>query len=74
MKSMFAYLCLGSNDLERSARFYDAATPTVTNSPWSAGVSPPALASETHSFRRFPRSLQRKDSRGWPYPLALAYQ
>lgn len=22
---MFAYLCLGSNDLERSARFYDAA-------------------------------------------------
>lgn len=24
MRSMFAYLCLGSNDLERSARFYDA--------------------------------------------------
>ena len=24
MKSMFAYICLGSNDLERSARFYDA--------------------------------------------------
>ena len=24
MKSMFAYLCLGSNDLARSARFYDA--------------------------------------------------
>jgi catechol 2,3-dioxygenase-like lactoylglutathione lyase family enzyme len=24
MKSMFAYVCLGSNDLERSARFYDA--------------------------------------------------
>ena len=25
MKSMFAYLCLGSDDLERSAKFYDAA-------------------------------------------------
>jgi catechol 2,3-dioxygenase-like lactoylglutathione lyase family enzyme len=25
MTSMFAYLCLGSNDLARSARFYDAA-------------------------------------------------
>jgi catechol 2,3-dioxygenase-like lactoylglutathione lyase family enzyme len=24
MKSMFAYICLGSNDLERSAVFYDA--------------------------------------------------
>ena len=24
MSSMFAYMCLGSNDLERSARFYDA--------------------------------------------------
>lgn len=24
MKSMFAYICLGSNNLERSARFYDA--------------------------------------------------
>ena len=24
MKSMFAYICLGSNDLERSAKFYDA--------------------------------------------------
>jgi catechol 2,3-dioxygenase-like lactoylglutathione lyase family enzyme len=24
MKSMFAYVCLGANDLERSARFYDA--------------------------------------------------
>ena len=24
MRSMFAYLCVGSNDLERSAKFYDA--------------------------------------------------
>ena len=24
MNSMFAYVCLGSNDLERSAKFYDA--------------------------------------------------
>jgi catechol 2,3-dioxygenase-like lactoylglutathione lyase family enzyme len=24
MRSLFAYICLGSNDLERSARFYDA--------------------------------------------------
>lgn len=29
MKSMFAYLCLGSNDLERSARFYDATLGTL---------------------------------------------
>src|SRR6188768_3024988 len=25
MQSMFAYVCLGSNDLRRSAKFYDAA-------------------------------------------------
>ena len=25
MSSMFAYICLGSNDLGRSAAFYDAA-------------------------------------------------
>jgi hypothetical protein len=24
MKSMFAYICLGTNDLKRSAKFYDA--------------------------------------------------
>jgi catechol 2,3-dioxygenase-like lactoylglutathione lyase family enzyme len=29
MKSMFAYLCLGSNDLERSAKFYDATLGTL---------------------------------------------
>lgn len=29
MKSMFAYLCLGSDDLERSAKFYDATLGTL---------------------------------------------
>jgi catechol 2,3-dioxygenase-like lactoylglutathione lyase family enzyme len=29
MNSMFAYVCLGSNDLERSARFYDATLGTL---------------------------------------------
>jgi catechol 2,3-dioxygenase-like lactoylglutathione lyase family enzyme len=29
MSSMFAYICLGTNDLERSARFYDATLGTL---------------------------------------------
>jgi len=29
MSSMFAYICLGSNNLERSAAFYDATLGTI---------------------------------------------